>query len=96
MSLTADQIVDRRSLRRKLSFWRVIAFLALAAAVVAAIIVAAGGDGLRGLIIPQIARVTISGFITEDRDQIETDLVALVLRHRRHLEATKPVDTSAG
>ncbi|MBM3525594.1 MAG: signal peptide peptidase SppA, partial [Alphaproteobacteria bacterium] len=71
MSLIADQIVDRRSLRRKLSFWRVVAFLAIAAAVVAAIVIAAGGSGLRGLIIPQIARVSISGFITEDRDQIE-------------------------
>lgn len=71
MSLTADQIVDRRSLRRKLSFWRVIAFIAVAAAIVAAIVVAAGRDGLAGLVTPQIARLTISGFITEDRDQIE-------------------------
>ena len=37
MSLTADQIVDRRSLRRKLSVWRVIAFLAIAVALIAAI-----------------------------------------------------------
>ncbi len=71
MSLTADQIVDRRSLRRKLSFWRVIAFVALALAIVAAIILAAGRDTLAGLVSPQIARVTISGFIVEDRDQLE-------------------------
>lgn len=71
MSLTADQIVDRRSLRRKLSFWRVLAFVAIALAIVAAIVVAAGRDGLAGLVNPQIARVTISGFITEDRDQLE-------------------------
>lgn len=71
MSLTADQIVDRRSLRRKLSFWRVTAFLAVAAAIVAAIVLAAGRDGLAGLVTPQIARITISGFITENRDQIE-------------------------
>lgn len=71
MSLTADQIVDRRSLRRKLSFWRVLAFVALALAIIAAIVLAAGRDGLAGLISPQIARVTISGFITEDRDQLE-------------------------
>jgi protease-4 len=39
--------------------------------VVAALLVAAGGDRFPGLVTPQIARVTISGFITEDRDQIE-------------------------
>jgi protease-4 len=71
MSLTADQIVDRRSLRRKLSFWRVVAFVALALAIVAAIVFAAGRDRLTGWLSPQIARVTISGFITEDRDQLE-------------------------
>ena len=71
MSLTADQIVDRRSLRRKLSFWRILAFVALALAIVAAIVIAAGRDGLAGLVSPQIARVTISGFITEDHDQLE-------------------------
>ncbi len=71
MSLTADQIVDRRSLRRRLSFWRVVAFVAVALAIVAAIVLAAGRDGLAGLVTPQIARITISGFITEDRDQIE-------------------------
>ena len=71
MSLTADQIVDRRSLRRKLSFWRVLAFVALALAIVGAIVVAAGRDGLSGLVMPQIARVSISGFITENRDQLE-------------------------
>jgi protease-4 len=71
MSLTADQIVDRRSLRRKLSFWRVVAFVAVAVGIVAAIVLAAGRDGLAGLITPQIARISISGFITEDRDQID-------------------------
>mgnify|MGYP000205975873 CR=1 FL=1 len=71
MSLTADQIVDRRSLRRKLSFWRLIAFVAIALGIVAAILLAAGRDGLAGLVSPQIARVTISGFITNDREQLE-------------------------
>ena len=37
MTLDADQIVDRRRLRRKLSFWRVAAFVLLALAVIAAI-----------------------------------------------------------
>ena len=46
MSLTADQIVDRRSLRRRVSFWRVVAFVAVAIGIVAAIMLAAGRDGL--------------------------------------------------
>ena len=34
MSLDADQIVDRRRMRRKLTFWRVLAVLLAAAAVI--------------------------------------------------------------
>jgi protease-4 len=71
MTLTADQIVDRRSLRRKLSFWRVIAFIAIAVAIVAALAIAGTGNGIPGLVSPQIARVDISGFISEDRAQID-------------------------
>lgn len=69
MTLDADQIVDRRRLRRKLTFWRVIAFLALAAVIVAGVFFA-GGDSIGGFATPQIARVTVSGFISEDRDQL--------------------------
>jgi protease-4 len=71
MTTDADQIVDRRRLRRKLSFWRVVAFLALAIAIVVGFVLAGGRDRIPGLAEPQIARVTISGFITENRDQIE-------------------------
>lgn len=71
MSLTADQIVDRRRLRRKLSFWRVAAFLAAAAALIAGIVLVAGRDSIPALAPPQIARLAISGFITEDRRQLE-------------------------
>ncbi len=50
MSLNADEIVDRRRLRRKLSFWRVIAVIVAVIAVVAVLGVAAGGgDGVRAL-----------------------------------------------
>jgi protease-4 len=66
MTMDADQIVDRRRLRRKLTFWRVVAFLVLALAIVGALLYAAR-DSLTG---PQIARVSVSGFIGEDRDQL--------------------------
>jgi protease-4 len=70
MSMTADQIVDRRRMRRKLSFWRVVGFLFLIVAI-AAIAAAANRDQFGFLAEPQIARITISGFITDDRSQIE-------------------------
>lgn len=70
MSMTADQIVDRRRLRRKLTFWRVAAFVAAAVAILAAAFYGAG-DGLPGFRRDEIARVSIAGFITDDRNQIE-------------------------
>ncbi len=69
MTMDADQIVDRRRLRRKLTFWRVLAFLALAVVIIAGVFYV-GGDSISGLAAPQIARVSVSGFISEDRDQL--------------------------
>ena len=71
MTLDADQIVDRRRLRRKLSFWRVAAFLLLAVVAIVVIGLLAGRDSFSALAPPQIARVTISGFITDDHAQTE-------------------------
>jgi protease IV len=63
----ADSLVDRRSLRRKLSFWRILAFIALIAFVLAAGWRAAT-SGNRGLPFQnQIARISIGGLITGDR-----------------------------
>jgi protease IV len=66
----ADYLIDRRRLRRKLTFWRVIALLS----VVAVILFAGlryGGFGRTGGLTPHIARVTIGGVITGDRDTIK-------------------------
>jgi protease IV len=71
MSMTADQIVDRRRMRRKLSFWRVTGFLLLIVAVIGGAVLFAGRDAFPILTGPQIARITISGFITDDRAQTE-------------------------
>ena len=71
MSFTADQIVDRRRLRRKLSFWRLAAFLAAAVAIVAGAGLIASGGRLPGIVEPQIARLSIEGFITDNQDQLD-------------------------
>ncbi|WP_284179372.1 signal peptide peptidase SppA [Rhabdaerophilum sp. SD176] len=61
MALTADMMVDRRQLRRKLTFWRVIAILAALAALVVAGLAWRGSLGFSR---PHIARITIEGMIT--------------------------------
>jgi protease IV len=72
MSLDADLIVDRRRMRRKLTFWRVVAFLVAIVAIVGVaatvarrsdLAVAAGGD--------YIARIKITGLIRNDEERVE-------------------------
>lgn len=70
MTLEADVIIDRRKLRRRLSFWRVAAFLFLAVAVIAAIGLAAGRETLLSLGGGQIARVPVEGVIIHNRRQL--------------------------
>lgn len=71
MSLDADQIVDRRRLRRKLTFWRVAAVLSAILEVIAVAAVARRSDSLTDPLRPQISRVTIQGIIRGDRDRTE-------------------------
>lgn len=70
MAFEIDTFLDRRALRRKVSFWRIGALLALAVAIVS--ILAASGV-LKGFVSPpdHIARVPISGVITEDRPMLK-------------------------
>jgi protease-4 len=70
MSMSADEIVDRRRLRRKLTFWRVIAVIVGVVAIIALIAGIGGGNAVRNFG-PQIARVNITGFIGEDRKQLQ-------------------------
>jgi protease-4 len=86
MSFEADQIVDRRRLRRKLSFWRLIGIIALIVAAAFGYWLVAGRDGIPWFASDQIARVTIAGFIADDqeRDELfekigETDAVKAVI-----------------
>jgi protease-4 len=71
MSLDSDVIVDRRRIRRKLTFWRVLAVaIAIAAIAVIGMLVSPGGRGAftsSG----SIARINIEGLIRSDQERVE-------------------------
>jgi len=71
MSLDSDAIVDRRRIRRKLTFWRVLAVVVAMAAVVALGLVAAPStrSALSGA--GSIARINIEGLIRSDQARVE-------------------------
>ena len=73
MSLDADTIVDRRRMRRKLTFWRVLAVvLAIGALVAAGAALRVPGTGLlTGGASPAIARISINGLIRSDEERVE-------------------------
>lgn len=69
MSFESDLIVDRRRIRRKLTFWRVLAALvAIIAIVTAGIVFSPVGSELSGG--PAIARVNIQGLIRSDNERV--------------------------
>src|SRR5579862_1161694 len=70
MSLDADAIVDRRRMRRKLTFWRVSAIAITLVAVAGAAFVLSPWNRL----LPAgnyIARIKIEGLIRDNRDRVE-------------------------
>lgn len=72
MSLDADYIVDRRRMRRKLTFWRVFTIVLIAGAIAALALVTPRAisdlsDGTAGA----IARIRISGLIRTDLQRVE-------------------------
>jgi protease-4 len=71
MSFESDAIVDRRRMRRKLTFWRGVAILVAIAAIVVVAVVASpnGRNALTGR--NAIARVNIEGLIRSDQDRVE-------------------------
>lgn len=67
---TADYMVDRRKLRRKISFWRIAAFIACAFAIGALATKLGGGTAAR-LGANHIARVAIKGLIIGDDETLK-------------------------
>jgi protease IV len=71
MALSADDIIERRRLRRKLVFWRVLGVLAFVAAAAVVAVLIAGPERIGERSAPHIARISIDGFIAEDKDELE-------------------------
>jgi protease-4 len=69
MSLDADLIVDRRRMRRKLTFWRVATVLVIIAAVVT-VGVTLSGKGAGISTGGAIARITIEGLIRANKERV--------------------------
>jgi protease IV len=68
MTLEADLLIDRRRLKRRLSFWRAAAVLLLAAGA-AFLAVRATGAALPGA--AYVSRLNVEGFIGDDRKVVE-------------------------
>jgi protease IV len=71
MSLDSDVIVDRRRIRRKLTFWRVMAALiAIGAIITVGLVVTPAGRGTLTTA-GSIARINIEGLIRSNQDRVE-------------------------
>jgi protease-4 len=71
MSLDSDVIVDRRRMRRKLTFWRASAAVVAIAAIAAISIVVSPRGRSTFTSAGSIARVNIEGLIRSDRQRVE-------------------------
>ena len=72
MSLDADHIVDRRRMRRKLTFWRAVAvFVAIIAVVGGGVFLTSGRTGLIDQSRGSIARIQIQGLIRSNQQRVE-------------------------
>ncbi len=70
MALNVDEVLDRRQMRRKLSFWRISSLVLLTATIIA-VLAASGSFEALTKRSDHIARVAISGAILEDRKLLE-------------------------
>jgi protease IV len=93
MTATTDQLLDRRRLRRKLGWWRMAAIAAIGVAGVAAFTRLSGADSPDKLS-PHIARLSIQGMITGDKDTI--DLIRKVGESQQAKALLLTIDSPGG
>jgi protease-4 len=68
MAMETETVLDRRHLRRRLALWRILALVG--GLIALGLLIQPAGDGAGWTEGRQIARVSIEGLITEDRDQL--------------------------
>jgi protease IV len=91
MALDADALVDRRRLKRSLTFWRLVAVIAVVGLAVLAVGRTAGSFMGRG---DYIARLAIDGLIVNDRGRLDAlDRIAATPRARALIVA---IDSPGG
>lgn len=71
MANTADAIIDRRKLRRKLTFWRVAALLLVAIALISLYVFTIGPESYSSKSAPHIAKVRVEGTIFENDELLK-------------------------
>ena len=96
-SLSSDQFVDRRRMQRRLSFWRVLAFVAFVLVLVTLGWRLTGARGGASSLLPHVARVAIGGLITGDKETIKLiDNVAKSNAAAVIVEIDSPGGTTSG
>jgi len=98
MSTRTDYFVDRRRMRRKLGFWRLVALVALGVAGLVAVVRLGGAESADKLT-PHVARLEVQGVITGDDDTV--DLIRKIGSSRlyeelRRVAEKKPVVAVVG
>src|SRR6202048_5413523 len=95
MSHKTCHTVDRRRLRRKLTYWRVATVLIAIIGVVGVAVVARRSDSsLTQSLTPQISRVTIQGIIRGDHER--TEALDNVARSRNSVAVIVHIDSPGG
>ena len=70
-TLSVDALIDRRNMKRRVTFWRIAALVLLALAVLFGLSAGGAFDGLGKKNTDHIARVSISGVITNDKPMLD-------------------------
>lgn len=71
MVTASEAIIDRRHLRRKITFWRIVTFVMLTALIIALVKASGAGEYFSKKNQDHIAKVKITGVITNDRPLIK-------------------------
>lgn len=94
---TPDYLVDRRSLRRKLSLWRIVALILAGLGIIGLAVAVTGAGSRLGLAEAHVARVSLDGLLTGDdatvkllRDVAKSNAAGVILR------INSPGGTTAG